>query len=71
MRAGWGVIFLMAVSMTACGVTESASTAASVAAAEARQAEQARQQEAQIRKQLDAANSQAAERLRQADEDSK
>lgn len=54
--------------LSACGLTESASTAATVAAAQAKQAEQ---QEAQIRAQLDAANAQAEQRLKAADEATK
>jgi len=60
----FGVICL---SLGACGVSETATTAAAVAKSEAEQAKQAKQQMDKMQQQLDAANKQAADRLEAAD----
>jgi hypothetical protein len=61
-------LLAIALSLTACGLAETAATGAAGAASEAEAAKQAEQTELRVRQQLDAA-AQAAAKQRQAAED--
>jgi len=57
--------------LAACGLTETATTAATVAAAKAKEAEQAKKQLEQVQQQLDAAKLQQEAQLKAAEDAAK
>lgn len=63
----YGMAILATLSLSACGLAETAVTGASVAASEAEAAKQAQATEQDIQKKLDAAQQAAAEQRRAAD----
>ena len=64
----YGMVLLATLSLSSCGLAETAATGVSVAASEVEAAKQAQATEQDIQKKLDAAQQAAAEQRRAADD---
>ncbi|MBV8877803.1 MAG: hypothetical protein JO158_08825 [Gammaproteobacteria bacterium] len=69
MGRAWAVLILLVAVLTGCGVAETGAAGASAAESAAQQAAQAQSTQAEVRKQIDAAYQEDAERRRAADTD--